>query len=48
MPADIEHFHSFIDMEDPENKAKMAAWIRTKVDNPTDSRAICQALGLEE
>lgn len=46
--ADIEHFHSFIDMEDPANKAKLATWVRGKVVDPTEAEDVVTMLGLAE
>lgn len=46
MPPDIEHFHSFIDMEDERNKNKLANWIRRKVDDPDDAELVISMLDL--
>lgn len=46
MAADIEHFHSFIDMEDERNKNKLANWIRRKIDDETDAELVISMLDL--
>lgn len=48
MPADIEHFHSFIDMDDERNKNKLANWVRRKVDDPDEAETVIVMLGLAD